>query len=55
MASNPVPGHEPIQDPPRPDTPPEIPAREPPPGDAQPPMEIPPRTPAENPLQPPKE
>ena len=36
-----MPGHEPIQDPPRPDTPPEIPPQEPPPGDASPPAEIP--------------
>lgn len=33
----PMPGHEPIQEPPNPQAPPEIPPQEPPPGDAQPP------------------
>jgi hypothetical protein len=49
MSVTPMPGHEPIQEPPNPEAPPEIPPQEPPPGDAQPPDEIPPRIQAENP------
>jgi hypothetical protein len=50
--NQPMPGHEPIQEPPDPQAPPEIPPQEPPPGDAQPPVEVPPRTPAQDPRVP---
>lgn len=49
MEKPPMPGHEPIKEPPNPQAPPEVPPQEPPPGDARPAHEIPPRTPQEDP------